>query len=915
MSPIRKNGPSRKQKNKPVEAAPPPSNPPQDSLMAPNSYRMNANWISFGLIALSLFFLIHKGTVVWGKFFLVLAALAQFGQMIWAGQWRLSPKPNNSAGSSDPNKSIEPPRAIGPRQTSFLWFLLMGAAGIFFFLNLLVFPSHSWMFPSVQALPFGSSYWGLLTAWVLIVIAMTRMPNPETPKDLSPRISRWLFLLILGLGVFLVSYRPLWPIGALYEDNIIHTTTSRLVNQLGDWKLFWDAGIASNWPPFNSMFASFIWLFNPEMTGMAAQKVANVLYEVAFIFFIYLGGKEAVNRRAGLFAAALCAVCHPIITKSVGGLLGNSHAVLVVLAIWLFFRAMNRPKTANFLWWGAAVALSIYAYLVNRPFMFFTIIGALAWILIQRKEERNMDRPTFFLVAGTLGAFVLYMVYTNKFYAFDNILSRTIDAAAYLFPCLILGALWIMGLYLWPRVFNSGKHPFLSGWIAATWLAMILSYPRLADVYEQMVLNQSGIAQGASFKSIGNFIILFDSNSTDWPNHHVFGDSYFGPLEFTLGSIGLAFMFARPTLSRLYLGCVFALSFAVWLYSISYHTQRLDPCTGPFLLLAGLVLEQVWCWLCALTRSRLARVLFVGGFVGLVAWTAQAEFDQIHVQWADRFLDSDVAIWRHAVWDEDQGNHVFIGPNAVFGRGGYFLYENKPVEILQTNNVITLDTNEKLRDLAIYLRQKDGNAADQQFKTRIQNLFPDAKWEKLYCPWDTSLGMGTLAVRCVIPAADLLKPQDLFSVQTVPSPCWTRSYFNIENSLSPGILEWKSRIAQADAPAPVGELSKPDNFVRYEATITVGQSGDYELVCNASNLTVVSLDGKKIIHMIFPYTANYRYSGPGETEVRSVHLSQGTHQIQVTNSTQIGNNLADIRWRHSGDKNVGTPIWNSSSWQ
>jgi hypothetical protein len=167
----------------------------------------------------------------------------------------------------------------------------------------------------------------------------------------------------------------------------------------------------------------------------------------------------------------------------------------------------------------------------------------------------------------------------------------------------------------------------------------------------------------------------------------------------------------------------------------------------------------------------------------------------------------------------------------------------------------------------------------------------------------------------VIPAADLLKSQDLFTVQTIPSPCWTRSYFFIENALRPGVLDWETRIAQPDAPPPNGVLSKGPEFVRYEGNITVSQKGEYEVVCSSSDLTVIKLDGKKIISMIFPYTQNFRYTGPGKSEVKSINLSEGIHILQITTSMPSTNKLADISWRHAGEKTPGTPIWGSFTWQ
>lgn len=175
--------------------------------------------------------------------------------------------------------------------------------------------------------------------------------------------------------------------------------------------------------------------------------------------------------------------------------------------------------------------------------------------------------------------------------------------------------------------------------------------------------------------------------------------------------------------------------------------------------------------------------------------------------------------------------------------------------------------------------------------------------------------MSLIGIRCVIPASDLLKGQDLFTVDTVPTPCWTRSYFSFENALRPGLLDWKTRIAQANAPPPDGLQGKDEEFVRYNTTIQVGQTGNYELDSTTSQLTVVKVDGRIILNFIFPYTQNFHYSGPGKTQVKSFQLTQGSHDIEITASATNTNTLPNVNWRHAGDKNPGTPIWSSFNWQ
>lgn len=891
--------------------------------------KKSLNWIAFVLSAFAFYF-IHRGSVGLGEFCLILCIFTLFGQTY---KTKIQPLQSAPADSLQKNKLIVPRNSVlslgsrnllknfgfslsnSPIWVPSFWFLMVLAAGSYFFLNILAFPSHIWMFPAVGAFSFGTSYWGLLVAGALMVLGLAKIPINRSSFELSFKTARWLLLLIFGLGVFMIAYRPLWPPGNINGDNVIFVGPARYVAQLGNWGYFFDVQLGNSWPVFTGAVDSLIWVIVPWLSGLAVQKLQGVLIEIALILFMYLAGKEAANRRAGLFAATLCAVSHPIICKSVAGCNMNAHLMAVVLALWLFFRAMKNPQISNFLWWGAAVAFSIYTYIINRAFVLVALVGALAWILIQQKDERKMDRPTFFLTFGTLGIFLFYYVYTNYLFASNNFISFAIDSAGTSLPCLALSVLWVLGLYLGPKIFQSGKFPYLSGWIVATWLAMILSFPKMTDPCDYHALINSGVYNHSHFGSI-NFpylTALFSDNSSDWPEQHVNGDSFFGPFEFTLGILGLAFTIIRPNLPRLFLSGVFFYYCAIWILS-GTQSGRLQPCIGPFLLLAGIAIEQLFAWLCAWTRNRLARVIFIGSFVGLIFWTAQTEFDQIHVQWVDRCVDVDVGVWRHAVWDENHGYHVFLGPNINFWALPYLLYEGRPVEVLRTNNLITLDTNEKLRDVTIYLRKEDPHSVDDQFFERIHTLFPDAKWDDIRGPWDSNPTLYLYAVRCTIPASDLLKPQDLFTIQTVSSPCWTRSYFNTDNGLYPGILDWQSRLAQANTPPPNGCPFSDTELVRYDGDVMVHQEDDYELDCTTSNLTLVEVDGKKIINMIFPHSVNLSYHGPGKIQSSFFHLSRGPHHIQITTYTQNANVLTKLLWRHLGEKKTGTPILNSFSW-
>ncbi len=794
-------------------------------------------------------------------------------------------------------------------------FSLLSIAWIGFSLELLSFPSHRWMVPKITTLPnqYQYSLWVLFSFWIGLIIIIRLFPRLSSGEpDLSPWVAGFWLLLIMGMDSFLVFYQAGKPISAASEDTIVFSAFARLIFDTKDYRFFFNGGAGNSWQPLYQWLMQLAWHFKPEAPGLLIERIVSGMINLVTVLALYLAGKESMGRRMGLFAAALGATCLPLLTKTLACQHGNTHTMVEALTLWLFFKSLRTPKLSNFLLWGATIASGIYGYIVFRPLVGLFGMSALIWILFLRKEERKMEKPVFLMVALSAFVFVLYMLYTNHYFVTSNLLSVPINIYGSFAPCLILGTLLVFALQFGPQLLSvANRYPYLFGWTAGIWLCMILSFPQMANPVELWNLVRGGAADPShhlTFKPLSTFTYFFDVHSCDWINLHHPEDAFFGYTELIFGGLGLALAFAHPDPKKIYLLFIFATTFGIWLLTDSIHSERMMICVPPFLLLGAFGIDQLWNWLEMATKNRLVRTAAVVFFVGLFEWSGQALFERVHNQWADKTFDVDDAVCLRVLSDQKHGYRVYIGPDLTWSRISFVLYENHPVQVLKNSNPIYLEPGEKPKDLILYFRGKDSHQQDDHFADLVAKQFPHAQWENIRSPFDES--EWPIASRCYIPYGDLVhnKKQNLFLIQKITAPYWTREFYTADTGFRPGILDWVDKTTRANDPTPA--WTYPD----FEATVLQGtihmkQGGLYQISCTAESRTHVLIDGRDILNMYFPRTEHY--TTPKKTETHSINLATGDHRVEVSCLLPRSHQNPDITLHPAGSPGPDQSLWSS----
>ncbi len=766
--------------------------------------------------------------------------------------------------------------------TPFKLFILLLLCWTGFSLVLLTFPSHRWMIPQATALPFQYSLEAMFACWAGIVVIMKLFPSSSTvPKDLSPWTAGFWLLLILGVDAYLIFYNVDKPIGAASEDTVVFSAFARLVFDLKDYRFFFNGGAGNSWQPFYQWLMNLLWYVNPDTPGVLLERITSACVNLAIVIFLYLAGKEAAGRRVGVFAAGLATICLPLLTKTLACQHGNTHTLFVALSLWLFFRTLRSPKLINFLLWGTSVALGIYAYIMFRPLVPLFVFSSLLWIYLKRKEERVIDKSVHLAVFLTLLIFFFYIFFTNHLYATDNDLARMVNVFGPWLPCMVVGLFVGIVLASAPRLMSvADRYPGLLGWVAGTWICMIISFPQMANPHELWNMVSAGASgRPMTFKSVQVYTYFFDVHSCDWINLHFPNDSFFGFTELIFGALGLALALVRPNLNRVYLLLAFLSTFGVWLLSESTHSERMMVCVPPFLLLGAMGAGQVWDWITLATRSVLARVIAAVFLVGLFEWTAQGDFDRVHNQWAGCVYDVDNAVCQRAANDQKEGKRVYIGPDLTWTRISYMLYENHPVQVLKHVNPIYVAPNDKPQDLVIYFRGKDDHQLDDQMAKDIQAAFPKVTFETIRNPFDEN--GWPLGSRCQIAFADILRnrKQTIFQVKKIKPPVWTREYFAADTGMRPAVLDWVDCVPHISDPFPT-DIKMDYEGYRYQGVIHVKKGGKYKINCANDSRTILKIDGRDVLDMVFPRTEHF--TTPARTDTNTLNLEAGNHTIQVT---------------------------------
>ncbi len=831
---------------------------------------------------------------------------------------------------------------------------LTGGAAILFLLLiacfsilLISFPSFSWMMPLALRLPFKESYPVLLFLWVGLIIGFRILPERSSGTDLSAPVAYGLLTLFLGLGAYLCLYQGFSPMGAYGSVQATEILDVRRVADLND---FGDAFVfpLGYREPFFAYLCVFLWKLFPSMTSLVTQRIAGVAVDLATICALYLIGKELLNRRLGLWAAALGAVSKPLIMRTLQGLSLQSLSLGVALALLFFVRLLRKPTPARFVQWGLALSFGAYTYTPYRIFIPFFLFVSWVWVWARDSKERRLDFSAKILLLTTLAYFTLYFLYTIGVFPANNLFTYLCDWVYCGPPAVLLALYLVFAVYILRKPRDWSQSGTWTGWLAGSWMSVILTFPVMT--HESLVKNvQAYIVTPGGIGWMGYFSRIYSEavlalqtlffNGTDRLDMLAPKDSFFGYSEIVLIALGLAVILARLSWERIGLLLTALAGITPYFLTQQAHTGRLIGCVVPFLVLGAMGLEELWSRLPQNSPNRWETKLFCLFLAGFAVWTVRVDIQHIYGQWFLKYQDRYIAVERQARQDIDHGNLVFL-TDGVGGSVAGALYEGHPACVLHPTNFLYQDPKEtKGHDVVVYFE-----AADSATKDRIQKETPAAQFNPVKGT-DPVAGEIALALRCQIPVTDISNatelyskaqkryaritsgraaqpgkplppvPQEpLFEVKPITAPFWERRYASGKSGLGFGILDIQDRaVSVTDATAP--PINMDTEAVQVEGKFHMEKGGKYEVNLKADGRTKIWIDGHEWMDAFFArfnrYPDGYVLASPLELR-KVIPLEAGDHRLKVVTCYQKSQKLPDILIRQeSAPKGTEKSIWNS----
>lgn len=218
-----------------------------------------------------------------------------------------------------------------------------------------------------------------------------------------------LILAVATIGILLrfwqIGSRPGWdwdePVYANIASNLANHGILALKAQYGTASVPWLFN-----PPFHFLLgAGWFKLAGSGVTQARILGAAMALVALVLLFFML---RDMIGKKWVLVVPALLAIDAWMVYSSRVSSIENTLMVLVVLSIWLYWRAIRQPTTARFVLAGALVgATTIYKFTGA-----YVIVAVLINWLIQRQRKLGrqhllMLATTAIVIAAYLGAMTL----------------------------------------------------------------------------------------------------------------------------------------------------------------------------------------------------------------------------------------------------------------------------------------------------------------------------------------------------------------------------------------------------------------------------------------------------------------------------------------------------------------------------
>lgn len=741
-----------------------------------------------------------------------------------------------------------------------------------------------------------------------MIFGFRRLPTKE-PRDMG-RTQAWAwFGILMATGVFLRLYNLGNPPGAFWDDWATNLIWVRHI--LDKDRFFWMMPTDGIEPFVPYVITAIQALLPDEVKDFTTRRIASCLIDMAALWVLYLTGKELGSRRAGLVAMALAALGRPMVQLSVTGMRAYSLGLAVSLLILMTLKLLRKPSRLHYFLWSFALAFGVHTYSSYRTFMLIVPFLLLPWALGEWKK--NPIRLEEWL--AVLGAvFLLLGVYSGTFAVTSPLFSgwsKTWEGWAAQ-PWLITG---IFTLGSAPAVFAAWRDrdkatvTRLTGWSLALGCSCLMIFPLshsegfngrmavLSPFHQQTQTPHPWVyLSGKVWETLRSlFYFCLDRNDLQ-----IATDPFYDVYSQGALLLGFAFLAARPGWKKVFLLILAAIGTLVYVISFDPASTKLVASAPPLYLLAGWAVSRLWSGFSPSPpkyRFSLPAVLLALLLAGYAAWGGWIQHRKIFGVWAPAFLN-DRSVARQ-IWIDEPGFRVYLARSDwFFGLNAQFvLNEGKRYYLLKDTNVIPLGPGEKAEDMVALVFGSDIKTIEA-----LHHQFPSALWEKVFVIPHTGSDPNPehYMWRVLIPGTSLSTDPKAVLYRREETGPWTRRYFYALYGWGlSGILK-EERVLSLSTPAPEERLLSVTfndydhaRLAQVTGTFQVDVDGRYEWSIGSSNAIWFRIDGRTVWKRDF-------YEKDSAARKR-VHLSAGTHRLEMRVRFKNDYALPQVRWKRVGD--------------
>ncbi len=745
---------------------------------------------------------------------------------------------------------------------------------------------------------------GLLTPILLIAMlalffrTARRMADPPAPlPQPSGIVTAGVLVLLLAVGAWMRLSHFDEPLGPFWGDNGMEIIDALNMHDLGHYQVLLSPGARE--PGFAFLAQPFFVLF-PDMPLYQVQRLASAAIDLAAIAAFYLLGCAVGGRRTGLLAAGLAAVSRTLVMKVLLGLRMVTLPLATALALWAFFRVLERPTRARFTVWAVVLAAGAYTFTSFRALMPFLILSLLLWILQDRGERAAAVRHAFWVPVQAAAVLTVFLWSSGLF----GEQSRVWDLARPL-PLAALAGLY--GAFVLHLAKTGGwvtRRRLMREWLLAVPLLLLLAAPILSQGW--IINHASGQHMGIKTRT-GNLspeaamlhleavarsaktLILGGADTTDYS---VSGDAFVDAATAVMLALGACFLASRPSRKALFLLACVPVGAAAHFLSFEHHSGKLLAAFPPLAVLAAWGAARWWDAFRARVRGPLGEILPALLLALLLAWGAVTSHRRAYAEWS---LDEshwmvDTRLARLS-WKEAGTAQVFITDFARYHASSTAqdaLSDGRGIRLLREANRIVLRPGVAPRDVVVLYMEKDREITD-----RIRREFPRAEWSEVFRgEVKTAVEERPLAPffigRVRIAARDLSGSSGrLFETVRAPEDGWVLRRYDGRSGIGRGILRGEEWVPSLATPFP--QVPDPVSL-GCERTILVERGGRVEFrSAPSSGRVLLRVDGKRV----FRAAAGKRGRG-------SLDLEPGLHRLEILSNAPGGVMPPPCSYREKG---------------